>query len=983
MSAEVAALLRQSFDPSTSKQAEERLRQAETQSGFASVLLEIVASTSIDLPTRQAASLFFKNYVKRNWEDDEEGQKIALSDRQLVKDNIVSFMTRMPPTLQVQVGEAVTLIADTDFPAKWDYLIDSLISQISLTDMSVTNGVLQTAHSIFKRWRSQFRSDALFTEINFVLSRFCEPFLAIFKQTDLMIDQNRNNKQALDILLQTLLLLTKVFYDLNCQDIPEFFEDHMAEFMSVLHKYLTIDLPVITAGEDDDVAGPLQKVKASICEIVELYTQRYEEIFTMLPEFVNTTWVLLTQVSLEPKDDILVSKALSSLTSVVRVPRHAQLFESEEVLKKFVELIVLPNMSLRTSDEELFEDDPIEYIRRDLEGSDSDTRRRAATEFVRSLVEKFEQKITSIVLEYVKVYLTQYAADPVSNWKSKDTAMYLISSIAVKGSTTKFGVSSTNIMVDVVEFFNVNVLGDLHAGFSERHPITKVDAIKFIHTFRNQLTKQQITSVFPMLAQHLTSPNYVVYTYAAVTVEALLTMKRDGQTLFSTLDVAPFSAELLQNLLSLIERGSSPEKLAENDFLMRCAMRVVISAQEGIATATEVTVHHLNKILAEISKNPSNPKFNHYFFECYGAVIKYVGAISKEALAQLEAMLTSPLLMILQNDTTEFIPYAFQLLAEMLEMHDTKEDLPLAYKQLLQPILTPTLWDSRGNIPALVRLLQAFVVQGPSHLVSEKLLEPVLGIYQKLIASRANDGFGFDLVESLFACVPLQALEPYAQQIFVLPLTRLSGASKTEKLASRFALFLATCASTQQLGPDFAPSILERIQPGLFAQLMRSIVLPHTSQLASPSATTKRASCGFGRMLASCSMLKQDQALWLQTLTTCLKLLELPAGAVLSDAGSLLQQQQEEETMADAALMALDEGFQASFAKLVCSAPLGTANQAYLALAQLQGSTNVDPRRFLATCLNEQLEGRDTWLALVKQQAAETVPVLQSYGLNI
>lgn len=85
------------------------------------------------------------------------------------------------------------------------------------------------------------------------------------------------------------------------------------------------------------------------------------------------------------------------LTSVVRVERHQQLFRSDETLKQFCEKIVLPNMTLRgvlsvmilvfghdlhyvrlshpsysnniESDEELFEDDPIEYIRRDLEGS--------------------------------------------------------------------------------------------------------------------------------------------------------------------------------------------------------------------------------------------------------------------------------------------------------------------------------------------------------------------------------------------------------------------------------------------------------------------------------------------------------------------------------------------------------------------------------------------------------------------------------------
>jgi hypothetical protein len=57
------------------------------------------------------------------------------------------------------------------------------------------------------------------------------------------------------------------------------------------------------------------------------------------------------------------------------------------------------------SDEELFEDDPIEYIRRDLEGSDSDTRRRAATDFVRSLSEQFEGPLTSIFGEYLSHFL--------------------------------------------------------------------------------------------------------------------------------------------------------------------------------------------------------------------------------------------------------------------------------------------------------------------------------------------------------------------------------------------------------------------------------------------------------------------------------------------------------------------------------------------------------------------------------------------------
>ena len=61
--------------------------------------------------------------------------------------------------------------------------------------MTVTNGVLLTAHSIFRRWRSQFRSDDLFREIAFVLQKFCEPFLTLLQQTDKLIDENKENKE--------------------------------------------------------------------------------------------------------------------------------------------------------------------------------------------------------------------------------------------------------------------------------------------------------------------------------------------------------------------------------------------------------------------------------------------------------------------------------------------------------------------------------------------------------------------------------------------------------------------------------------------------------------------------------------------------------------------------------------------------------------------------------------------------------------------
>ena len=57
------------------------------------------------------------------------------------------------------------------------------------------------------------------------------------------------------------------------------------------------------------------------------------------------------------------------------------------------EKIVIPNTRLREDAEELFEFNWLEYVRQDAEGSDADTRRRAASELVRALTDKFPAEV--------------------------------------------------------------------------------------------------------------------------------------------------------------------------------------------------------------------------------------------------------------------------------------------------------------------------------------------------------------------------------------------------------------------------------------------------------------------------------------------------------------------------------------------------------------------------------------------------------------
>jgi exportin-2 (importin alpha re-exporter) len=92
----------------------------------------------------------------------------------------------------------------------------------------------------------------------------------------------------------------------------------------------------------------------------------------------------------------------------------------------------------------------------------------------------------------------------------------------------------------------------------------------------------------------------------------------------------------------------------------------------------------------------------------------------------------------------EFMPYIFQLFAALLEANSSAT-LPSYYENLIAPVIMPVMWDLRGNVPALVRLLSAIIPRGVESVMKNNQVEPILGIFQKLISTKSNEGYGFDL----------------------------------------------------------------------------------------------------------------------------------------------------------------------------------------------------------------------------------------------
>lgn len=867
-------------DGDTRRQAEKFLENVEKNPGYSLLLLKIVkdncSSPELKSVVPLAAAIHFKNFVKRNWRIvDDKTDVISEEDRNSIKMSIVDLMLHSPAQYQKQLSEAISIIGREDFPEKWKNLLPDMVQKFQSNDFNIINGVLQTAHSLFKRYRHEFRSDQLWLEIKYVLNEFALPLMQLFESTLTLAEQHAANKDALKILFSSLIQISKLFYSLNYQDLPEVFEDNMQTWMKHFHSLLVMDNKLLHTDNNEE-AGLVELLKSQICDNVSLYAQKYDEEFaSLLPQFVTDIWNLLVTTGKEVKYDLLVSNAMCFLRSVCEKPQYKSLFEAEGVLQSICEKVVIPNMEFRKSDEEQFEDNPEEYIRRDLEGSDVDTRRRAACDLVRGLIKFAEKPVTEIFSQYVSTMLQQYASAPDTHWKSKDAAIYLVTSLAQKGSTAKFGTTKSNELVNLEQFFSNHVLREITSSL-DKLPVLKADSLRFIVTFRSQLGKNLLLQALPHIVDLIGAESQVVHTYAAHSVERILMIKGENSNpLITKHDILP----LAQNLFTKLFHALSFSGSEENEYVMKAVMRVISLGQEQFVQYMPTLVNGLREKLVQVSKNPSKPHFNHYLFESLSLCIRITCTLDKSAVQSFEEALFEIFTELLVRDVTEFIPYVFQLMSLLLELHDPP--IPETYMNLFPHLLVPVLWERPGNIPPLVRLLQAFLAKGSDRIAQSDKLTNLLGVFQKLIASKTNDNQGFYLLNSMVENMKGPVLEQYIKQIFNILFQRLMR-SKTVKFVRSLLVFFAVYII--HYSADSFQKLIDSIQANMFGMVLQKLIITDLQKVLG-SNERKICSVGYSKLLTSCPALLDENyaSFWVPLTEAIIGLFELPEDESVPD----------------------------------------------------------------------------------------------------
>jgi len=254
----------------------------------------------------------------------------------------------------------------------------------------------------------------------------------------------------------------------------------------------------------------------------------------------------------------------------------------------------------------------------------------------------------------------------------------------------------------------------------------------------------------------------------------------------------------------------------------------------------------------------------------------------------------------------------------MLSLHSG--DVPAQYRPLLPLLFTPATWQQKGSIPGLVKLLKAFLARDSIQMMAAGQIANVLAVVQqRLIPSKLNDVWGFELLQGVVMFVRPSDLRQYFKSVVMTLLTRMQS-SKTDKFVYLFAKFLLYCMAlnVEGLGPDYVIETIEEIQPRLWSQILTNFVLPQVPLM--PQKDRKLAVVGFTRLLTRSSGMMQEPnvQLWPPAFTSLVQLFrsQYLAGATTSsktgdDTASvgLTEVDQEEQTA----------GYQAAYSRLAAS----------------------------------------------------------------
>ncbi|XP_015515096.1 importin-7 [Neodiprion lecontei] len=585
-------LLRATIDPAQQKQAEEQLAQIHKIIGFAPSLLQVVMSTEVDMPVRQAGVIYLKNLITTNWAEREVevGAPVPFSiheqDRAMIRDAVVDAVVHAPELIRIQLAVCISNIVKHDFPGRWTQIVDKITIYLQNPDASCWPGVLLALYQLVKNF--EYKKAEERGPLN-------EAMNLLFPMVYQLILRLLPDPSEQSVLLQKQIL--KIYFALTQYSLPldliskEVFSQWMDVVRQVADRPVPLEDKHLELFDDERAELPWWKCKKWALHILHRMFERYGSPGNVTVEYKEfSEWYLQTfsagilEVLLKILDQyrrkiwVCPRVLQQSINYINQGVSHAY---SWKFLKphmfEIIRDVLFPILSHSPADEELWKTDPHEYIRVKFDiFEDFVSPVTAAQTLLHSACKKRKNMLPK-TMQFIMEVLTSPIAEP----RQKDGALHMAGTLAEVLLKKKiFKEEMDKLLMQYV-----------FPEFASPHGHMRARACWFLHHFSEIKFKQEailVEAIRLTTNALLHDRDLPVKVEAAIALQMLLSAQDKAQKY-----IEPLIKQITLELLTIIRE-------TENDDLTSVMQKIVYTYTEQLMPIAVEICQHLATTFSQV-----------------------------------------------------------------------------------------------------------------------------------------------------------------------------------------------------------------------------------------------------------------------------------------------------------------------------------------------------------------------------------------------
>ena len=723
-----------------------------------------LANNSEQLNLRMSACAFLKNYISDYFYDSSNNailnkQKIMdENSKNYFKENVLPLMLTVEPSLLPNIMEMIKIIVQNanGYLIIWPKLMNFIGDILNKHDLAKSKHIYQLLTKVIKRYHLESKSEPLFREIINTMKYICQPMtddaLTIIKYFNSYNQSNANN----DIMKECLITINKImsiFYSLNYQDFPEFFEDHLKEWITILNDVVLLPNKTSKINTiDPSLHDLVTKVKAKTLKNINLYySNYYEDVEQYVNQFCSSVWTLMCQSKISDNYSKLMKELLDFFKWGFQMQRIKNL--PIEQLNQIIDNIILPNLTMTDTERDEFLDNPLEFLKIEFEEYDMSSNKYYSINLLQIIISNYPDVNKQIIVPKINNFLSEYNQDQKKNCYKKIMAINLLFASCIKTFAQRFGVTELNpnsLFTDIDSLINEIFVKEFQNYNSPK--IVQIFCLKFLSTFRLQISdKNKLGQIILMLIEILNNCAEVTQNACLLCLDLIINMKDLDTRKSKTEEIINndnIFNKLISSLLNFISRNT-------NIFAMRCFFRALkLTQDQKLQSLSDSINTSMDTILKLIINNSQNDEFNYYFFETCALIMKKFEIKNNNNTSDLtlikkfENTIRSDLNVILQNNVTDLLGYTMQLFAFYLYKTNDNNEF---YQNILTVILTnENMWDINMKYlyPPSIEFIKVIFITNKQFCENKNVIDLLFKICQTLLTNKSFN-FVFQLIEYL------------------------------------------------------------------------------------------------------------------------------------------------------------------------------------------------------------------------------------------